>query len=106
MQINEIYYELFLTQTVNAVPVGKIDKKIRDMPWLLKRHAMAFEKGHAMACPFKSYCTNGMARGYLNSSPLEALMLAMMIQIIFSVTSMNMMGKPIMIIQSGATSIM
>jgi hypothetical protein len=44
-----------------------------------------------------------MARGYLNSSPFEALTLAIIIQMIFSVPSMIKMGIPIIIRHNGAT---
>ena len=48
------------------------------------------------------YCINGIESGYLNSSPFEALMLAITIQIIFRITIKAIIGNPIIMIQSGA----
>ena len=44
-----------------------------------------------------------MARGYLNSSPFEALTLAIIMQTIFRITRVKMMGNPIIMKQSGTT---
>jgi len=48
---------------------------------------------------------NGIAIGYLNSSPFEALTLAIMMHIIFIIIRKIRIGIPTMIIQSGAARI-
>lgn len=58
-------------------------------------------KRHAMACPFKYYCTNGIASGYLNSSPFEALTLAITIKIMSRIKSSPIRTNPIRIKQRG-----
>jgi len=52
-----------------------------------------------------NYCIKGIAKGYLNLSPLDAFMLATMIQITFSVISMPINRKPIKMKHKGATRI-
>ena len=47
-----------------------------------------------------------MERGYLNSSPFDALILAIIIKIIFSVPSIIMIGIPITIRHRGTARIM
>lgn len=47
----------------------------------------------------------GMERGYLNSSPLEAFILATIIHTTFRMTRKNRIGKPIIIKHKGITSI-
>lgn len=44
-----------------------------------------------------NYCTKGIERGYLKSSPLGAFTLAMIIQITLRVASIAIMGIPMMI---------
>jgi hypothetical protein len=48
-----------------------------------------------------NYCINGITRGYLKSSPLGALTLAIMTQITFIVPSMMIIGIPIIMKQRG-----
>jgi hypothetical protein len=48
------------------------------------------------------YCIKGITRGYLKSSPLEALMLAIIIQITFKVIRNPIIGNPITIKHNGA----
>ena len=58
-------------------------------------------QGHSMECP---YCTNGIASGYLKSSPFGACTLAMIMQITFSVLRIIIIGIPIMIKHKGIAS--
>jgi len=47
------------------------------------------------------YCINGIRRGYLKSSPLAALTLAIIIHTTLSVPSTTIIGIPIIMKQSG-----
>jgi hypothetical protein len=49
----------------------------------------------------KVYCINGITSGYLKSSPLGALTLAMIIQITLSVPIKKIIGNPMIIIHRG-----
>ena len=51
----------------------------------------------------KYYCIKGIARGYLNSSPFEALMLAIIMQTIFRIIRIEIIGNPIIMKHSGMT---
>ena len=54
-----------------------------------------------MECP---YCTNGIESGYLKSSPFGAFILAMIMQITFSVLRIIIIGIPIIIRHKGIAS--
>jgi hypothetical protein len=46
----------------------------------------------------------GIEIGYLNNSPFEAFMLAIVIQTTFRVSNINKIGNPIIIKHNGTTS--
>jgi hypothetical protein len=48
-----------------------------------------------------NYCINGITSGYLKSSPLGALTLAIMTQITFIVPSIMIIGMPIIMKHNG-----
>ena len=52
------------------------------------------------------YCINGIARGYLNFSPLDTFMLAITMHIIFNRPRNTIIGIPTRIKHNGITSTM
>ena len=65
---------------------------------------MKFMKIKITPCVFGTilnYCMNGIESGYLNGSPLAALMLPIIVQTTFNVIIKKRMGNPIIIKHNG-----